>query len=300
MRQAMILAAFGFSYVADASTADARSCPRRPWEDPVNPFLDWGVEAPENVVLWQIMDCTNLQPEIPNDCMLSTEGHDVPLEVTIQGWETCEIPSDELADNLNPIFLVQFRPSQLLSAGEYVFRCQGFRADLEPVVRVRDGGVPAAAPEQPQDLEVRRVDVAETKGCREECIPDHLELKFNFDAAYLDEGGYLEAMFANGQLAFVTRAAFDDEAILPTGPLPIRMTPVAADGTRGEPVEIRGDDISGTNETSECRVGGGVLSPNTFWLGAPLLWCWSRRRRSSTARLPKLNKKDAEPPGASA
>ncbi|WP_434422496.1 MYXO-CTERM sorting domain-containing protein [Nannocystis pusilla] len=89
----------------------------------------------------------------------------------------------------------------------------------------------------------------------------------------------MEAAYADGQLVVVSGPVHGEEAKIPPGPLPVALTPVAADGTRGATVSLTEADIAPDPDAgSGCRMGGGGVAP-ALWLLGPLAWTFTRRRR---------------------
>ena len=100
------------------------------------------------------------------------------------------------------------------------------------------------------------------------------------DAAYLAEGGYIEAVLTSGQ-RFVF-GSYPGQIVVPAGDDHVTLTPVSAAGVRGKSIEINLDEIGGDLVYIPCSIATRT-SPAALWLLAPFVWIFAhgkRRRRA--------------------
>lgn len=265
--------------------AAARSCASWGWGGDYGSamFFD-GAEVPADVAPWMVMRCTDIEAAAPDDCALVNGDARIDVTVALRGTSICE---SEDAETFSVV--AQFVPAEPLAAGAvYELDCGAFAAYPEDsrspgTLHVRDDAAPAAPPEALGELDAREAE-PESHSCGPTglapCeVPGYIALSIDFSAQYFAEGGYVEAAYADGQLVVVSGPAQDDEARIPPGPLPVALTPVAADGKRGATVLlIEADIASDPDAGSGCKMGAGGVAP-AVWLLGPLAWTFTRRRR---------------------
>lgn len=242
-------------------------------------------EFPVDVEFWELRGCA-FGLAVPSGCRLEREDEVIPVSIETFGSEQCDVDDSYVGDNY-PDAIVHFVPERPLTPNRtYYFECdangpsanddQGqhteVRSRLDPTPATRPGSLAEVG------LEYVRGD----DGC---CSTgDRLELRFDFEAAWLQEGGYIEAVYDDGQV-FATNGSgsFDGGPIwMPPTDGGLSLTPVAANGERGETLRFGEDDIDRQLVYMPCAVNGGA-PPLAWWLFAPLVWIGvlGRRRRAA-------------------
>lgn len=271
-----------------ASDVEALSCGPPTWDTGGWYYGSYGDASewptvPADAVLWMTESCPFSEgPPEPGVCKLVRVGEagqvEEELAMTVEdvGDEACELPREELVGDSreHDSFLRLFVPEEPLVVGEdYRVECDGRHV---VAVRVHAG---AAAPVQ----ELPAAKLHYTRGDDGCCaIGDYVEMRLESgEAKYLDDGGYIELVYSTGQVFAATRPQNDEAYMLPPTHDSIVMTPVRADGTRGESVET--GDISGDLVYLPCKVVTRP-SPLGLWLLAPLVWMGAHARRRRGGR----------------
>lgn len=246
---------------------------------------------PVDAAPWLLRPCGHPTPE---DCALVIDGVRVPVEFDNVGGDACDLGYYDQLSQGRPTVIQTLRPGEALPPGatatldcdaddnrytaEY-YDSSGYYSysQFEPIprLRIRNDAVPAAPPGSLADLAVHY-----TRGDPNICAGDYLALDVDFDAPFLREGGYIEAVYPNGQVIAIHEPHADGLAWLPGTRGPLTLTPVAIDGQRGEPVRIdEGDMTADAVYIPGCSVDP---APRASGLLA-LLWLLAvRRRRRST------------------
>mgnify|MGYP006946484118 CR=1 FL=1 len=263
-----------------ARQADATSCASPPWDDQSFGPLD----VEEMMVAvdahpWRSESCYGGQPAELKNCSLVDEetADEIAAVATASGTQFCDTPYEDLPENADRRFLRRFVPAQPLTAGHvYALACDGAS---QGTVHVRNDAGPAAPATA---LEI--VDPYYTRdgnGCCGwgDAIEFHLG---DPDVAFLQDGGYIEARYADGrQYVIVPSLRGDALSLRPTRET-IALTPVSATGLRGETVEIDGGEIDGDLVYNPCAIATRT-HPAALWLLAPFLWIAAHGRRRRRA-----------------
>lgn len=232
-------------------------------------------DVPVDAVLWQTPDCPYGHPPRVPACELVRYVDDEKVTsgftVELVGDEACARGSGEVDGHDS--YLRRFVPDEPLIAGaEYSVICADGEGGF--TFTVRGDEEPAAPPEALTDVDVHYT--RDDEGC---CGGgDFVELRIgDLDAAYLGEGGYIEIVYAGGWRYGLTRPRNGEFFVLPPTRDPFTLTPVAADGTRGE--TARTGEVDGDLVYLPCNA---AVRPTPFapWLLAPFVWmCVHGRRR---------------------
>ncbi len=252
-----------------------------PWDtenDSEQAFREPSLTVPVNGAPWQIMDCPDEGIPAPPTCelvrFLGAAEEDQELSaVTVElvGGESCGLADEDLAGSIqHHKYIRRFTPQVPLLTGEtYHARCDGH---ILYSFAVRNDPAPASAPRL-ADPTVHPVDGDSCCG-----YGDGLELRVaEPEAAFIEEGGYIELAYSNGQRFAVNHRKRGDYFLVPPTDDTIALTPVGADGTRGDTIEV-----TDTNSDQACNAAVRP-TPLRLWLLAPLVWiCVHRRRRASS------------------
>ncbi|WAS92775.1 hypothetical protein [Nannocystis punicea] len=265
--------------------AEARSCGSWSWDSDYGSamFFDDAVEVPADVLPWMVMRCEDIEAAVPDDCALVAGDVRIDVTVELRGASACDSEERETFD-----VVAEFVPAEPLAPGAvYELDCGEFAAypdDFQSPGTLHVGDLPAFPPAVLGELQAREK-IVDSQGCKPTggatcAVPDSIALSIDFSAQYFGQGGYVEAVYADGRLAVVSGPGFGQGAKIPPGPGPIALTPVAADGTRGETVVLDEADIApDSDESMACKVGSGGFAP-ALWLLGPLAWSFIRRRRA--------------------
>lgn len=263
--------------------AHAFSCSSAPWESDYAAIgsVGWAKDVPVDVVLWEMRSCFN-GLSLPSGCRLEAGDVTIPLEIDAL-TDGCDVAYEDREGDNYPDAIIHYTPAQTLEPGKtYTLQCdaEGPRSEdsLPLEVQVRDSDAPAAAPGSLADaeLELKRDD---DSCCGES---EYIAVSLDGDAPYLDEGGYIEARYVNGQVVATSVTDYSGQAWLPSTREALELTPVAANGVRGETVRFGRGDIDRELLYIPCAVSEHA-SPLALWLLAPLAWIrlQNRRRRGT-------------------
>lgn len=192
---------------------------------------------------WLFVDCS----EEIRDCALVSDAHAV--QVDIERAQDCDV---SLCD------VVTFSPHEPLQPGHsYTLSCENF--DVVGVAITTRGDATPAVP--PGEVMVDGADNDDGLGLR---FPP-----YSLSAPYLREGGRIELAYPDGGVLPITHIYTGDP--FPASEGPLVLTPVAADGLRGDSVTV------------EPTSSGCTISPerSSAWL---LLFLWALRRSRRPAR----------------
>ena len=228
-------------------------------------------DVPVDAHLWRYFHC-GFEPQ---PCTLEHGGF-VGMTAFVRHGSNCD---DEQDDQIGFGELVEYVPQQPLGAGQtYTLKCPitSVWGDVEEqTFTVRASDAPSAGPE---DVELREIRIKRgEEGCC--AVGDQLVVALDgLDAPYLREGGRIELLYSTGEV-FPIGTDAESELLLPLPEGPIELTPVAANGVRGEVLRIEPEDI-GEREAVyiPCAVGQRHFGA-ALWLFVPLLWIAGRRRR---------------------
>lgn len=249
--------------------AAALSCFGPPWERGTGSY-DRGGLFPADVVWWEQRSCA-FGVDRPSGCTLTASDATIAVDIELVGAEACGSEDDFDTD---AHLVVHYVPSQpLASDTTYMLGCT---SNGPFAVSVEIGSEPAAAPGSLADAQVQGF-----RGDNACCgYDDFIELTLDTEAAYLQEGGYVEARYADGKV--LALGLQDDPGVLlmPDTREPIELTPVAADGTRGE--TRRFEEVPRELVYIPCTVTERP-PPLALWMVAPLLWIGAHGRRRRRA-----------------
>lgn len=270
-----------------AARAAATSCleEEAPWQDGGASPLGRGepdedppdLRVPLDARPWEMVSCSSLEPAITGRCELVDGDLRLAVAVEQDGAGFCERAYTERVDYTHPYYIRRFVPAMPLTPGRrYAIECQD-PVEYPGVFEVRADDTPAA-PAPPIVLASARFVRTDDGGCCGDG-PDLLELRLDdMQPAYLAEGGYIEAVYPNGQRLALVRAQ-DDHFELPFTREVIELTPVSAAGVRGETLVYDTADADGDPVYIPC-----AISPRrpdaALWLLAPLGWIFAQRRRA--------------------
>lgn len=247
--------------------AAALSCAGPPWAWQPGSYEREG-DFPVDTIWWEQRSCASL--ERPSGCRLTASGEMIPIEVEVVGEGACSLEED-FGDSA--MVIIHYVPGEPLTPGRtYTFDCE----NEGPWGDVTIGSKPASAPGSLADVEARGI--RSDDGCCS--FGDYIELTVDAEAAYLKEGGYVEAKYENGQVFALGVEAGDEVMRVPDTRGPLELTPVAADGTRGE--TRRFEEVPRELVYLPCMVTERP-SPLALWLVAPLLWIGAHGRRRRRA-----------------
>lgn len=250
--------------------AAATSCFGPPWESGSGSY-DAGGPFPTDVVWWEQRICAFVV-ERPSGCTLTgSNATTIAVDVELVGEATC--PSEDDFDS-DAHVIIHYIPSEPLASDTiYMFECE---SGGPFGVQVAIGGEPAAAPGSLADAQ------AEGERSSEGCCTygDYIELTVDAEAAYLREGGYIEAVYADGKVLALGVQDGGGVLRLPDTREPLALTPVAADGTRGP--TRRFEEVPRELVYIPCTVTERP-PPLALWLVAPLLWIGAHGRRRRRA-----------------
>ncbi|MDC0674533.1 hypothetical protein [Nannocystis radixulma] len=277
-------------FVLPERPAAALSCDGPPWEDEWSmpgSLHDSTAEFPLDAQFWELRGCAyDFAP--PSECRLERGDDVIPVAVEVDGAEHCNVEPSYVGGDNFPDALVRYVPERpLLPERSYVLVCDanGPAPNDEQgqytFVRSRLDPAPAAAPGSLDDigLEFKRGD----EGCCES--GSYLDLRLDLEQPWLLEGGYVEVLYDDGQVFAVREPDSNWSSAIEMPPTKggLELTPVAADGTRGETRRFDRGDYDRELIYTPCAVTGHA-SPLALWLFAPLLWIGTlgrRRRRAA-------------------
>lgn len=224
------------------------------------------LEIPVDAAPWLLRTCENRG--IPPGCAFIVDGVEVRVLPEVYGAEACSLDAEEtIAAEGGPAVIQHLRPREPFPPGAVVtLDCAGdddyygyydwgepelyfdYSYDWSfsglsssPQLRIRASDEPAAPPGEITVLELHY-----TRGDPyDSCIGDTLEVKIDFGAQFLKEGGYVEVKYPNGEVFQFSRPNEDGVAVLPATRGALQFTPVAVDGERGETVEVGPEQFTG-------------------------------------------------------
>lgn len=257
-------------FVCAPGAARATSCVTPAWQGR-DGALTVTEDVPVDAHLWRYLHC-GLDP-MP--CTL--EGYGFATTELVRPASNCD---DDRFDQIGFGEFVEYIPLQpLVPDRTYTLKCP-FSTVHEEVEEqtftTRASDAPSAPP---QDVELREIRIkrGDDGGC---CgSGDELVVALDgLDAPYLLEGGRIELLYSTGEVFPIDKNS-DSELLLPLPDGPLELTPVAANGVRGEVLRIEPEDI-GEREAVyiPCAVGQRHFGA-ALWLFVPLLWIAGRRRR---------------------
>lgn len=259
--------------------AAATSCGDPVWDHSYSsPLRSETVTIPVDGQPWEYHYCNTDYFSPPSECELVGDSGTVPVDVEHVGASACNIDYLDLIDNTGQQYIVRYVPAAPLTPGEkYVLECKdGPRGEL----RVRNDATPSAPPPAlaVADAHYSRDD----DGC---CgSGDTLQLQIDgLDDPAMREGGVVEAVYPNGQ-TFALAGLSEGRVELPPIDGTITLTPVAANGVRGETIEFAAGDVDGDLVYIPCKIAART-APASLWMLAPFAWMFAhgrqRRRRAS-------------------
>ncbi|WAS95114.1 hypothetical protein [Nannocystis punicea] len=276
-------------FVLPERPAAALSCDGPAWED------EWAMpgslrnpdaEFPVDAQFWELRGCA-YDFVAPSGCRLERGDDVIPVAVEVDGGEHCNVEPSYVGGENFPDAIVRYVPERsLIPNRTYVLACDANGPAVNDeqgqytVVRSRLDPTPAAAPGSLDDiaLEFKRGD----DGCCQAI--SYLELQLDHVQPWLQEGGYVEVLYDDGQVFAVREPEVWTTRIeMPPTKGGLEFTPVAADGTRGETRRFDRGDYHRELIYTPCAVIGDT-SPLALWLSAPLLWIGTlgrRRRRAA-------------------
>jgi len=224
------------------------------WQD-----ADPTLKIPVDAAPWLLRPCG--RQVAPLNCALIVDGERFPVEAEAVGAEACDLGYYDVSQ-ASPTVIQTLHPDEPLPPGatavldcasddepytsEYYTGRYGYSGygygDPEPLTfTVRLSQIPAAPPGA-----LNFVAIHYTRGDENQCDPggDYLSLQIDFDATFLREGGYIEAIYPDGQAFAIIKPTDDGTAWLPATRGPLTLTPVAIDGQRGESLVLDEDDMT--------------------------------------------------------
>jgi hypothetical protein len=289
MRWSLILglaggAVVGFAAGCGYCSTYAWSQRSRIW-DPRLPRL----EIPVDAAPWLLRPCTHRQA--PDDCALLVDGQPIAVEAVSVG--ACdlsyydEVATETVIQTLTPgaplppgatLTLDCDDPDDSEYDAEYVVYTDGLAPEAPLTLQIRTRGDPAAPPDALDHLELQYTrddpDLSCTQG-------DHLEVRIDFAARFLAEGGYVEVVYPNGQVFAFSQPEAEGAALLPASRGLLKFTPVAIDGERGETVVVDAGALPvDPVYIPGCAVDPGPGGPASL---APFAWLALARRRRGAA-----------------
>lgn len=258
-----------------SSRAAAYSCGSETWDVLRGSQAPTGiVEIPIDGHLWWYGHCGSRPSGSLEDCALVRGDQRIGFTIEIDGEAVCELPEEELLPDTEAEVIFHLIPEDtLVSSTIYTVDCESFTVPWDELT-TRANGVPSIVPPTLPAVEVRnrRGD----DGC---CPPgDHLSVEFEgLEQQFLDDGGYIEIAYPSGQRMPFGSTWFTLNK-LPMTEGPIELTPVAADGQRGETVRV--EDIRSDLVYVACSLVKGS-SGQGLWILAAIAWIGvgARRRR---------------------
>ena len=246
--------------------AEALSCV---YEDDFGPgprFEHLGA-VPVDAHPWLLLDCHR---EV-TDCSFVAEDHAVSVDVVRLG----ECPSRRAKRQT-----LEFAPQEPLLPGRaYTLECSEPSSLYDASITTRASEAPASPPSA---VVVREAWIErEPDALCSAADPLRLALD-ELDVPYLLEGGRIEVAYPDGQIFPLTADYTDDGRYLPTTQGPLELTPVAADGSRGETVRT-GELRYREAVYIPCSVAG-EQSPWALCVLAPVLAIGVANRRRRGAR----------------
>lgn len=278
MRLTRWSALLGVVMLAAPLRAGATSCIQPPWASTYDSPLVGEILVPVDARPWLTVGCPYEGAPDKLECSLVSESETIVLTDESIGAGACSLGRDDTVTDY-PDYLHRFTPASPLTPGAtYKFDC-GDNVYLDAQqLRVRGDEEPAAAAEVVvTDAYYSRDD----NGC---CgYGDNIEVQIEDpDAQFLQEGGYLEVEYPNGQVFAYVRPE-DGRFVMPATRDVFTITPVSASGERGKVVEIDGGEIHGDLVYSACNVMARG-TPAALYLLLPFVWIVGhgvRRRRGS-------------------
>lgn len=274
----------GLAVFAAAGRAAALSCyTPTDVDEQGSPLDSTELQVPIDAQPWRVVDCLDSEL-IACTLALAPLGVDepetqldagFPVAVERDGVAACAL--DEL-DESHSSYVRRFIPSEPLEPDSiYRLACTG---NNYMYLTTRADSKPSAPPVAPVITDAHL-----TRGDDDGCCGgggDIVELRLaDMSPPYIEEGGYLEVAYANGYRRALGRTDEDHHALLPTDD-DLVLTPVAADGTRGSPVELSVDDIDSDLVYIPCNVAGRSASGGVWLLGA-FMWIFAAGRRQRRA-----------------
>lgn len=263
------------------------------------------LEIPVDAAPWLLRTCANRG--IPPGCALVVDGVEVRVRPEINGQDACGLDDEEaIAAEGGPAVIQHLRPQDPFPPGalvtldcgdddeepgyywynqddgyfnySYSWGFDGLQGS--PQLRIRASSEPAAAPG-----ELTVIELHYTRGDPyDSCIVDTLEVKVDFGAQFLKEGGYVEVTYPNGEVFQFSRPNDDGVAVLPAAREVLRFTPVAIDGERGETIEVGPDQFTGDRVyIPSCAVDPEQGAGAAGLLALTVLAVARRRRRTDEA-----------------
>lgn len=271
----LVPALLALAVLGGAGRAAATSCAPPPWEQSyASPLVNDSVAVPVDAHPWQFHSCYDGSFSAPSDCQLVGTDDTVAVEVELAGTEGCELDYIDLLDATSQQYIRRLVPAAPLTPGErYRLECPDESSYGEVVVR--DDTAPSAPPPAiaVADAHYSR----DNNGC---CgSGDSLELRIDgLDDPAFDEGGIIEVTYPNGQIFAFAGLGDSDIIEVPPTEGTILLTPVAADGSRGETVELDAGEVTGDLVYIPCTVAART-PPAPLWLMAPFAWIIAHGRR---------------------
>lgn len=234
--------------------------------------LDDVTPIPITAVPWNPEFCLAKLSEVCVFRSDSIEAQVISATVTTTGRSACNV-SEESSFGRVSRFIRRFAPVEPLTPGRhYLIDCGEY--DKPGWVLARSNAARAAPPGE-LEITARKI----RQGDSECNLPgDYLDILLTgLEGPFLDEGGYVELIGPLGEAFAITRWR-SSWFSLPLVDGSFRFTPVAADGTRGETVEVDSDGADKEAVYIDCTVAPrrGSLA---FWVLAPLVWVGTQTRR---------------------
>lgn len=285
MRWPLILGVAGSTAVG-LTTGCGGYCPGFSWSQRSPAWVD--LEIPVDATPWLVRPCDHRNA--PFDCALVVGDATIPVKTRTTG--ACD-GSESVGFTQTAIQTL--RPEAPLPPGatltldcdhpdvdEYDWEYYTY-GDYSPpetpfTLRVRASPVPAAPPGALDHLELQYTRDDPNLSCTG---GDYIEVRIDFDAIFLRQGGYVEVVYPNGQVLEFSRKNVPGAAALPPSRGLLKFTPVAIDGERGETVIV---DASQIPEELVYLPGCGIHpAPPASALLAPIAGLALVRRRRGRA-----------------
>ena len=268
--------------LAAAGRAAATSCGEAPWANGYLSPLEGGItEVPIDAHPWKLVSCHDGPTTTLANCNFLDEASKDVISAAVEMTTTaaCDAAYDELPGDTSANVIFTFTPATPLTPSHsYSLECEdNIFGSYQGTVQVRGDATASAPPAALELIEARYS--RDDNGC---CgLGDDIEIDVEgLDAAYLAEGGYIEAVLTSGQ-RFVF-GSYPGQIVVPAGDDHVTLTPVSAAGVRGKSIEINLDEIGGDLVYIPCSIATRT-SPAALWLLAPFVWIFAhgkRRRRA--------------------